>query len=351
MSKRILAEGSTTLHTPVSTQAYSAPEVLGLDSNSETSDYTNSVDIWSLGCVVYELLLGSKLFVSEFQLSGYFYGKWPFPEDKLKGLSPPMDDIGISLLKSMLLIQPGDRPTAAHALCHGWLAGLKSDYKDGGDDRDETAQCLGEGALGWSGGKQLATCDIPKKSSSERSPVTKEDTRCILREVALGANARSQRGGHDTNPGAIIDSSGITLLDVPSPERSLPPMGLQKPELMPHSLQVTHSAGKGTKMLRRKQIRTVPQSWAQSSTPNTKPNLHIKSVANESWMVNSGPPASNPPTADPHHGNNFQSTPETNGEIEHVPKKIHQTPASILDETGSKVAHRQTYHIREGRSG
>src|ERR1700759_5714680 len=124
VSKRILAQTTTTLHTQVSTQIYSAPEVLGLDPNSETSDYTNSVDIWSLGCVVYELLVGTKLFVSEFQLSGYFYGKWPFPEGKLKGLSPPMDDFGISLLKSMLLIQPEDRPTAARALCHGWLAGL-----------------------------------------------------------------------------------------------------------------------------------------------------------------------------------------------------------------------------------
>ena len=270
VSKRILAQAATTLHTQVSTQAYSAPEVLGLDSNSETSDYTDSVDIWSLGCVVYELLLGSKLFVSEFHLSGYFYGKWPFPEDKLKGLSPPMDDFGISLLKSMLLIQPEDRPTAARALCHGWLAGLRSDYKDSGDDRDEAAQCLGEGAVGWSGGKQLATCDIPKKSSSE-SPVIQEETRCILREVVLGTNARSQRSGHATSPGAIIDGSEITLLAVASPESSLPPMGLQKLELMPHSLQVTHSASKSAKMLRRKQISTVPQSWAQSSTPTKHP--------------------------------------------------------------------------------
>ena len=73
VSKRILAQATTTLHTQVLTQVYSAPEVLGLDSNSETSDYTNSVDIWSLGCVIYELLVGTKLFVSEFQLYRYFY--------------------------------------------------------------------------------------------------------------------------------------------------------------------------------------------------------------------------------------------------------------------------------------
>src|ERR1700712_5330795 len=88
VSKQIQNPATTTFHTQVSTPLYGAPEVLGLDSNSETSEYTNSVDIWSLGCVIYELLVGTKLFISEFQLYRYFYGKWPFPEDKLKGLSP-----------------------------------------------------------------------------------------------------------------------------------------------------------------------------------------------------------------------------------------------------------------------
>ncbi|PUU79625.1 kinase-like domain-containing protein [Tuber borchii] len=88
VSKRIRAGATTTFHTQVSTPVYGAPEVLGLDSSSETSDYTNSVDIWSLGCVIYELLERKKLFVSEFQLSCYFFGKWPLPEDRLRGLSP-----------------------------------------------------------------------------------------------------------------------------------------------------------------------------------------------------------------------------------------------------------------------
>ena len=137
-SKRIRGQATTTFHTQVSTPVYGAPEVLGLDSSSETSDYTNSVDIWSLGCVIYELLVGAKLFVSEFQLSGYFFGKWPFPEDQLRGLSPPTDDVGISLLKSMLTIQPEDRPTAADALRHTWLAGLESHDEYSGEVEGET---------------------------------------------------------------------------------------------------------------------------------------------------------------------------------------------------------------------
>ena len=48
--------------------------------------------------------------------------------------------------------KPEDRPTAAGALSHGWLAGLKSDNKDSGGDQDETEHNLGEDALGWRGG-------------------------------------------------------------------------------------------------------------------------------------------------------------------------------------------------------
>ena len=144
VSKRILAQATTNFHTQVSTAGHSAPEVLGLDSNSETSEYTNSVDIWSLGCVIYELLVGAKLFISEGQVSHYYFGKWPFPEDTLKGLSPPTDDLGISLLNSMHIIQPEDQPTAADALGHRWLAGLKSDKESNQYNEDKTIESRDE---------------------------------------------------------------------------------------------------------------------------------------------------------------------------------------------------------------
>jgi len=40
------------------TSCYHSPEVLGLDSNSEAPDHINCIDVWSLGCVIYELLVG-----------------------------------------------------------------------------------------------------------------------------------------------------------------------------------------------------------------------------------------------------------------------------------------------------
>ncbi|CUS11456.1 unnamed protein product, partial [Tuber aestivum] len=125
ISKRIPAEATTTFHTQVSTPVYSAPEVLGLDTNSESSDYTNSVDIWSLGCVIYELFVGERLFASEGQVLRYYLGKWRIPEEKLKMLSPPTGGVGAPLLKSMLSLQPEDRPTAGGALRHAWFIGLE----------------------------------------------------------------------------------------------------------------------------------------------------------------------------------------------------------------------------------
>ena len=64
ISKQIQPQDTTKFHTQVSTQIYGTLEVLGSDPNSETSVYTNSVDIWSLGCVIYELLAGTHLFSS-----------------------------------------------------------------------------------------------------------------------------------------------------------------------------------------------------------------------------------------------------------------------------------------------
>jgi len=120
-SKWIQAPAATTLHTQVVTASYGAPEVLGLDSNCESSDYTNSVDIWSLGCVIYEVLVGTNLFDSWYQVPRYLIQKQLFLEEKLKQLPTPADHVGTSLLKSMLSIQPDDRPTAAEALNDLWL--------------------------------------------------------------------------------------------------------------------------------------------------------------------------------------------------------------------------------------
>ena len=100
-------------------RVYNAPEILGLDSNSETSEYAKSVDVWSLGCGTHEPPAGTKPPASEVQAPCYPSGERPPHEDQLKGLSSPTENPGISLLKPMLVMQPEDRPTAA---MDGWQA-------------------------------------------------------------------------------------------------------------------------------------------------------------------------------------------------------------------------------------
>ena len=342
VSKRILAEGSTSLHTPVSTQAYSAPEVLGLDSNSETSDYTNSVDIWSLGCVIYELLVGKRLFPSQGQVFLYYFEKLPFPEDKLKGLSPPTDDIGISLLKSMLLIQPEDRLTAAGALDHEWLAGIHSDNEGSGGDQDQVTQ--GRDASTPSGKRKnsLPTHDRSKKRRSRRNQITPDDIRNIPGGVALGAGAGSQRGGDISTQKTVIDTSVMTLsrADAASSKSSGVETGPRKSELMPHNSQATDSNGPNA--LRETDIGYIPQTFPQGSTPNTKLNPLTKFVANKNWMLNPRPLSRGPETPNPYRGNSRQSTRETNGPTEHTEEETNKalafTPGSIHYGTTSRIS-------------
>jgi len=199
-SKWIQAPATTTLHTQVSTPLYGAPEVQGLDSNSETSIYTNSVDIWSLGCVIYELLGGIKLFVSGHQVSCYLVRKQPFLEEKLRLLPTPTNDTGTSLLKSMLSIQPGDRPTAADALNHAWLAGLIGGNENSGGDEGRMPLSRGE----TTPGRKLKNTPVPHDGQEKRrnkgGPATADDARCMTGYVDSEGNPRLQGGGELSPP-------------------------------------------------------------------------------------------------------------------------------------------------------
>ena len=276
VSKRIRAQATTTFHTQVLTQVYSAPEVLGLDSNSGTSNYTNSVDIWSLGCVIYELLAGAKLFASETQVYRYYFGTWPFPEDTLKALSSPTGDPGISLLKSMLLIQPEDRPTAARALKHVWLACLKSDTEDCGDDQDEKTQDMDKSIPSRKRENRLATHDEPKKRRSERNSLTQNNTCYMPGEVGLGVDPASRRGGSPPTSKTIIDTLVTTLSDATSAGSPVGQTGARKSELIHYNSPGTHP--KTRKARRKKRSRRVLQTCPQGSPPYTKFNPLVNAL-------------------------------------------------------------------------
>ncbi|PUU73750.1 kinase-like domain-containing protein [Tuber borchii] len=322
VSKQILAQ-AITFHTQVATPVYSAPEVLGLDYNSENSEYTNSVDIWSLGCVIYELFVETKLFISEGQVSHYYFCKWPFPEDTLKKLSPPIDDLGISLLKSMLIIQPEDRPTLADALNHGWLAFLQSDKKDNGDNENERRESSDESALSGKRKNRLAIFNRPKIKRTERNSITQDRITRIRRCAVSVVNTGSQIGADSTIPESMPGTPMVALLDATSIENPVVQMGLQTPELIPHNFQATHS--KSPKVA--------------SRSPNTKLPLLTNRVANKNQMLNPRPSANDPSRPNSYSRNRFQSATSTNGPTQHVPEKTHKAHSPILDETASRITY------------
>ena len=333
MSKRILAHATTTFHTQVSTPVYSAPEVLGLDSNSETSEYTNSVDIWSLGCVIYELLVGTKLFISESQVSRYYFGKWPFPESTLKGLSSPTDDLGISLLKSMLIIQPGDRPTAVGALGHGWLTGLKSDKESSRDNEDETIQQNRDESSQSRKRKNRPAIYNRSKKRSRRNSLTQDSTSCMLPDVAFEASAGSQMGADPPPPENTLGAPVMTPSNAASTESAVVQMGPPTSESVPPNFRGTYSK---SLMVPRKQIRNTPQTYHQGSISNTTLILLTNRVADNNWLLNPRQPSNNP---NPYQRNSLQSTSRANGSTQHIQKKTHKPHISTLGRGIPRITH------------
>ena len=83
VSKRISAE-QTALRTQIGTLKFQAPEMLGLvDEEEETTEYTNTVDIWALGCVVCLALAQTMPFARPRALTNYCDGRSQFPSEPL----------------------------------------------------------------------------------------------------------------------------------------------------------------------------------------------------------------------------------------------------------------------------
>ncbi|KAK8866782.1 Serine/threonine-protein kinase brsk2 [Tritrichomonas musculus] len=98
------------------TEGYAAPEIMN------NVPYDSSVDIWSLGVIVYILLCGFRPFESDDRYELYQQvtsGTVEFP-------SPEWDEISkeaIDFISQMLKIDPTKRITIEDALNHPWIAG------------------------------------------------------------------------------------------------------------------------------------------------------------------------------------------------------------------------------------
>ncbi|AQK96963.1 Putative MAP kinase family protein [Zea mays] len=136
----------------VATRWYRAPELCG----SFFSKYTPAIDIWSLGCIFAEMLIGKPLFpgknvVHQLDLMTDLLGT-PSPESLSRIRNekarrylgnmktkhpvpftqkfPGIDPMALHLLERLLSFDPKDRPTAAEALTDPYFTGLANSARE-----------------------------------------------------------------------------------------------------------------------------------------------------------------------------------------------------------------------------
>lgn len=118
ISKRAV-EGETQLRSRVGTEGYMAPETLGfIEDENQSSSYTNAVDIWSLGCLVYYVLTGKAPFQNSVSLRDYAWEAMEFPEKDL--IQKRVSGSGREFIRKMLASEPKDRPVASTGLVQKW---------------------------------------------------------------------------------------------------------------------------------------------------------------------------------------------------------------------------------------
>ncbi|KAF8241875.1 kinase-like protein [Wilcoxina mikolae CBS 423.85] len=113
ISKRV-QNNDTGLRTSCGAMEYTAPEIY-IQGHPE---YTNAVDIWSLGCVVHRILTGHAPFTGP-ALWNYALGPAEFPTEQL--MERFVSVSGVEFIKSLMRKDAGSRLSAEQARKAAWL--------------------------------------------------------------------------------------------------------------------------------------------------------------------------------------------------------------------------------------
>ena len=118
---RVVGEGRF-MRTMCGTPLYVAPEVL---RSLGTGGYTDAVDLWSLGVILYLMLSGAVPFpcaTDTALFAAIKAGAYAFPSPQWDGISPA----AIDLVRRMMTVDPARRITAVDALSHEWFTSASS---------------------------------------------------------------------------------------------------------------------------------------------------------------------------------------------------------------------------------
>ncbi|CAG9990279.1 unnamed protein product [Clonostachys byssicola] len=130
ISKRAEQE-STAFRTFAGTRGYLAPEVMAIyppdekprEKGSRRKEiYTNAVDLWALGVIMFQLLTTQLIMKDPHELWEYVNGNQALPEEVLD--KNYVSDAAKTLVKRLMAPSPGRRPSASVALNYEWFTDL-----------------------------------------------------------------------------------------------------------------------------------------------------------------------------------------------------------------------------------
>ena len=110
----------TTSHTlQQGTFGFGAPEVFGFTTDSEVSPNAASVDMWSLGAVVFRMVTKAMPFETPGNFFKYASGALPFPHGALE--AQDISKHGQNFILKLMCPDPVERPSANSATAHPWM--------------------------------------------------------------------------------------------------------------------------------------------------------------------------------------------------------------------------------------
>lgn len=111
---------TTAYRSSTGTKPYMAPEMLHyLRRDTTGTAYTNAVDLWAVGCILYRLVTGHVPFPPGRSLMDYCDDDARFPGGSL--IECGMSYLLFEFARKLLVTQPSGRPSASEALQDAWF--------------------------------------------------------------------------------------------------------------------------------------------------------------------------------------------------------------------------------------